>query len=127
MSLGQAIGEAVSEKGILVNFANRPAQALADATNASGRINPTTHDYLYVVDTNLSYNKINPYVRIGYRDAVTIRPDRWLDVRLTIHLKNGPLPARVANKGIGPGAGLLGPPSEYADYIRDSTRRTARS
>jgi hypothetical protein len=125
-SLGQSLATAVTNKGILINFGDRGAQALAVATGASGQIDPTNHDYLYVVDSNLSYNKINPYVHVRYRYATTIRRDRWLDVHLTVHITDGPLPARLYHSGIGPGAGNLGKPTDYADFLRIFTPNGAQ-
>lgn len=118
VALGNHLATAFRQRAILVNFRDPRLQALARAAGADGSIDPTRADYLYVVDTNLSYNKINPWVHVRWRYRVRIRPDRWMDDRLTIRITNGPLPKRVIGRGIGPGASTLGRPSDYADFIR---------
>jgi hypothetical protein len=103
-----------------MNFTSSREQALARAIGADGSLNRTSGDFLYVVDSNLSYNKINRYVhlRTGYR--VRIRPDGWLDANLTLHFHNTPAPAYMATSayGIGPGGSAYGGPLDYADFVR---------
>lgn len=118
LRLGGAVGTGISHGDILLYFPNRPEEALVRAAGASGAINRTTSDYLYVVDTNLSYNKISPYVQVRSRYQVGIRPDRWLDARLRITITDGPVPASFRLHGIGPGAGAYGGPLDYADFLR---------
>ena len=115
--LGQTIGSAVRNRDLLVNFADPREQSLVRLSGADGAINRTSSDYLYVVDTNLSYNKINPYIheRISYH--VSVGPDRWLHNQLTIHLATS-APQSIGVHGIGPGAGALGGPLDYADFVR---------
>jgi hypothetical protein len=108
----------VAHRDILLNFEDPSEQALVRSVGASGEMSQTTSDFLYVVDTNLSYNKINPYVHLRTYYAVRIRRDRWLDARLTLHLVNVPAPPRVAHYGMGPGGGTLGGPDDYATFLR---------
>jgi hypothetical protein len=60
-----------------------------------GAIDPTGADYLYVVDTNVHYNKINELVRerIAYRAAV--EPDRSLRSTVVIAYTNTATPANL--------------------------------
>ncbi len=85
---------------------------------ADGSVNATTSDYLSIVDSNLSYNKINPYVHESASYRVVIRPDRWLDADLTIRYTNVPAPSYVYANSYGPGAGKTGKPADYADFVR---------
>ena len=116
--LGQAVASAMSHGDLLVNFRDPSRQALIQAAGAAHAVTPVTGDYLYVVDTNLSYNKINPFVHLETRYVVRIRTDRWLDARLAIRLHNVPAPPAIANAGFGPGAGTRGAPDDYATFLR---------
>jgi hypothetical protein len=118
LRLGSSISSAIAHRDILVNLIAPREEALVRSTGASGEINHTTSDYLYVVDTNLSYNKINPYVQLRGTYRVRIRADGWLQSTLTLHVFNAPAPPAVANYGYGPGAGTLGGPDDYADFVR---------
>jgi hypothetical protein len=73
---------------------------------------------LYVVDSNLSYNKINPYVHIGVSYQARIRTDRWLQSRLTLQISNRTSKLFTARGWLGPGASDLGGPYDYADFVR---------
>ncbi|PZS02446.1 MAG: hypothetical protein DLM70_10330 [Chloroflexi bacterium] len=116
--LGKSVSSAMTHRDLLVNVSDRDAQRLLHDLRATGEIDRTTSDYLYVVDTNLSYNKINPYVHRTIEYAVRILPNRWLDARATLTFRNIPAPARVATYGLGPGAGRLGGTDDYADFVR---------
>jgi hypothetical protein len=71
-----------------------------------------------VVDTNLSYNKINPYIHLQIRYNATIRWTRSVRASVTITFKNQRVPQRFRDKGLGPGAGRLGGPLDYATFVR---------
>jgi len=113
----QEAGTAVKHGDLLAYFDNRSAESFTRIAGASGTLLSTPGDYLYVVDSNLSYNKINPYIHESIRYHVSIRPDRWLQSRLTIRFTNR-APAALAVHGLGPGAGRLGGPIDYADFVR---------
>jgi hypothetical protein len=115
---GDLLSSAFAQKDFLLYFPNAAEESLVRRVGASGEINPTTNDYLYVVDTNLSYNKYNPYMHLSTTDAVTIRRDRWLDVRLTMRFQNVPPPPSYAPRGYGPGGGAFGQWNDYATYLR---------
>lgn len=118
MRLGQSLSEAVSHGDLLLNFTNPREQALARTIGAAGAMNTASADFLYVVDTNLSYNKLNPYVHMSMAYRAFVRPDRWIQAHLTLRLTDGPLPATALYDGIGPGAGRLGGPGDYASFMR---------
>ncbi len=54
-----------------------------------GAIDPTRADYLYVVDTNVHYNKINDHVREGLSYHAVVAADRSLRSALAITYANG--------------------------------------
>jgi Protein of unknown function (DUF4012) len=55
---------------------------------AGGAINPTMGDYLYVVDTNTSMNKVNQLVRERISYHATIQPDRSILATTTVRYTN---------------------------------------
>jgi Protein of unknown function (DUF4012) len=118
LRLGQSISSGVAHGDILINLRGPRAQALVRSAGASGEVSRATSDFLSVVDTNLSYNKINPYVHLSVGYDARIRRDRWLQSRLTVHFWNAPAPAALAQTGIGPGAGSLGKSEDYASFVR---------
>lgn len=117
LTLVQRLATAVQQRQIQLNFLDPSVQGLVRMMHADGGVSTTTTDYLYVVDTNLSYNKINPYVheRIGY--TARVRKDRWVQSTLTLRYENR-TPKALSGQGIGPGAGRLGTSIDYADFIR---------
>jgi hypothetical protein len=115
--LGLRLQDAIRRGDLLLYFPNHQVEELVRRIGADGSIAPTTSDYLYVVDTNLSYNKINPWVRMSRNYTVTIQPNRWLRSTLDLTFTNL-APDRLAPFSIGPGYGRLGGPLDYADYVR---------
>ena len=71
-----------------------------------------------MVNTNLSYNKINPFVHRQTRYDVRIRPDRWLDARLIVRIQNVRARAAFKRVSLGPQAGRYGGWSDYATFLR---------
>src|SRR5260370_32412796 len=70
--LGSSIAASLARGDILVNSSLPDEQALLRAAGADGAMSLASSDFLYVVDTNLSYNKINPFVDFGTRNSVRI-------------------------------------------------------
>jgi len=73
----------------LLLYADDPAvERTIRLAGADGALNPTRDDYLYVVDTNTSYNKLNQLIeeKIWYR--ATIQPDRSILATTTISYTN---------------------------------------
>jgi Protein of unknown function (DUF4012) len=120
VDLAESLGTAISQRGVQFQFADPQLEAFARSLGASGEVNPARSDYLYLVDSNLSYNKVSPYVHIGLSYQATVRHDRWLDVHLKIYMKDGPIPPRLLSRfqGEGPGGGFLGNKTDYADFVR---------
>jgi hypothetical protein len=120
VDLAGSVGTAIRQRGVQFQFADPQLEEYARSLGASGEINPTKADYLYLVDSSISYNRLSPYLHVGVDYHATVRPDRWLDVHLNIRIKDGPVPARVLTQypGYGPGAGLLGKNTDYADFVR---------
>jgi Protein of unknown function (DUF4012) len=120
VNLAESLGTSISRRGVQFQFRDPQLEAFAQSLGASGEVSPDRNDYLYLVDSNIAYNHVSPYVHIGLSYQATVRRDRWLDVHLKIHMKDGPVPPRVLTqyKSYGPGAGLLGKNTDYADFVR---------
>jgi hypothetical protein len=119
IGLLKELSQAVGRRDILVYFTDPEAERLARLTGADGEINRTSSDYLYVVDTNFSYNKLSKYVHTAVTYNVRVRPDRWLDAHLTVSYRNVGAPASLERQGWwGPGAGRLGAWNDYASFLR---------
>jgi len=115
-SLGGSAALDLARAGIrardLQLYANDPAVERAiTAVGADGALAPTRGDYLYVVDTNTSANKINPLVRQGISYQAVIGADRAIAATVTITYANG---AAVGNT---PAYNYNGAP-DYADFVR---------
>lgn len=115
--LGEALAQIGPSGAILLNSLVPAEEAAIQAAGAGGEISRKLGDYLYIVDSNLSYNKINPYIREKVSYSAHVRPDGWIASTLTLHYRNV-TPASLAVHGIGPGAGELGGHIDYADFIR---------
>lgn len=118
LALGGAIATATLQRDLLIWVDEPSAERAIRSAGASGAINRTSSDYLYVVDTNISYDKLNPFIHTSLAYAVRIRPDRWLDVRLDIRFTNVPAPESYRQQGLGPGGGTLGGWDDYASFVR---------
>jgi hypothetical protein len=62
-ALLRAMRRMIRERHLLLAFHDRPAAALVRRYDADGRLEPPSGDVLAVVDANLSYSKVNLYVR----------------------------------------------------------------
>ncbi|HEX8919605.1 MAG TPA: DUF4012 domain-containing protein, partial [Chloroflexota bacterium] len=107
----------IARRDIQLNFADSREQALVRDIGADGAVKGVSSDYLFVVDSNLSYNKINPYVHESVSYHATIQPTRWLQAQVTLRFQNTPAP-HLLQSGSGPGAGKYSSWDDYADYIR---------
>jgi Protein of unknown function (DUF4012) len=117
--LGQSLSNAIARRDILLNFRSPTEQSVIQSLGAGGEINRTTSDYLYVVDTNIGWSKINQFVHLSTTYRATIRPDNWLDSQLTMHFTNVPAPASDRAQGWqGPGLGRLGSWDDYGTFLR---------
>ncbi|MGE3856195.1 MAG: DUF4012 domain-containing protein [Dehalococcoidia bacterium] len=77
-----ALTEGIRSRDLQVYMRDPAAQALVARLGADGALEPVPgHDFLAVVDGNISFNKIQIAIR---RDIVYLaRSDGWVDVRIT--------------------------------------------
>ncbi len=132
----KALQRAVDERQLLVSFHDPAPQQMAERYGAAGRITPpATGDVLAVVDANLSYSKVGPYI------DETIAYDVWLNARgvaersrlavtyrnkVTRDLINDPR-LRIFGAEWDPGTGLLrDAPGVYGTYTRVYVPRNSR-
>lgn len=74
----------------LLLYANDPTvQNAIHRAGADGSINGTTHDYLYIVDTNTSTNKVAQLVQRHISYHAVIQPDRSILATVMIRYWNG--------------------------------------
>ncbi|MFN8559169.1 MAG: DUF4012 domain-containing protein [Dehalococcoidia bacterium] len=101
----RAVQRATRERQLQVMFHDPAAAALARRTGADGRFAPPQGDALALVDANLSYSKIGPYVRthIRYEVALSARGTAERS-RVTVTYENT-LPPEEANR---PGRRMYG-------------------
>jgi hypothetical protein len=85
----------IDTRQLLVYANDGPAEQAISALGASGAIDQVGGDYLYVVDTNLSTNKINQLIdeRISYQAKV--HADRGITATLTLRYTNTATTANV--------------------------------
>jgi hypothetical protein len=79
------------------------------ATHADGAINPTTGDYLYVVDTNVNQNKINQFIQEHISYSAAVQPDHTILATTTIQYRNDAMLQLMAQKYGG---------TQYQDFVR---------
>lgn len=72
---GKAVLEALNEKHILVYLREPLGGGLGDAANWGGAISSGEGDYLYVVDTNMGFNKANGLIQRSLDYAVALDAD----------------------------------------------------
>jgi hypothetical protein len=114
--LAAALAHAIARGDIFLYHRSPSAEAAIQAGGADGSILHTAGDYLFVVDDNRSYSKLNPYVHESASYDVRIMPSSWLDAKLTIRYHVDPSPANL--QGYGPGYGLFGTKHDYQDFLR---------
>jgi hypothetical protein len=116
--VARGLGDAVRTGDLQLNFTTPKDQWLADRIGAAGRVNPTQSDYLQVIDSNISYNKINPYIRESVAYHATVLPTRWVQSDLTLTYSDVPAPEYIYADSYGPGAGRTGTAADYGDFVR---------
>ncbi|HZS93488.1 MAG TPA: DUF4012 domain-containing protein [Chloroflexota bacterium] len=115
-ALVRAIGTMIQRRDLLL-YDRRPAvESAIRSIGAAGRIVPGSGDYLYVVDDNRSYNKINTYVRERARLDVGVTSSLTLNETLIIRYFVAPSPKSI--EGAGPDWGLAGTKHDYEDFLR---------
>lgn len=84
----QALGTALKQKHLLVWLPDHTLAPILARHGWNGAINPTRSDYLFVVDTNVHYNKINRLIDESIAYHAVVEPDRSLHSTLTISYHN---------------------------------------
>jgi hypothetical protein len=115
-SLGTALMAASSRRDLMLFDRRSAVESAIRMAGLDGRLAPGSEDFLYIVDDNRSYNKVNPYVREWADYRATIFPNLWLDATLTLHYYLRPSPANL--EGFGPVFGLWGSKHDYQDFLR---------
>jgi Protein of unknown function (DUF4012) len=123
-ALGTALAAASARRDIMVYDRRPQVQSAITESGADGSLRAVAGDFLSVVDTNWSYNKLNPYVREWAEYQVDVRRDLWLDATLTLHYHVAPSPDTL--EGEGPGYGLQGSKHDYEDLLRVYVPRGAQ-
>lgn len=124
--VADAVSTAVEHRDLLLSFQRPADQDLVKLVGADGGVSQIPSDYLYVVDSNLSYNRINEWVHTSIDYRVHIESNRWLRGTLTVRIHNTPAPPSALFDAYGPGAGTLGGPDDYADFLRIYVPRGAQ-
>lgn len=123
-ALGAALHESIASGDILL-YHRRPAVETAiRSIGAGGGFDRPNGDFLYVVDDNRSYSKLNPYVREQASYRVDIGPDLWLHCTLTLRYHVVPSPDTL--EGFGPAYGAEATKHDYQDFIRVYVPRGAK-
>ncbi|MBV9279113.1 MAG: DUF4012 domain-containing protein, partial [Chloroflexi bacterium] len=106
----------VARGDILLYHRDPATEAAIRDSGADGGLGYSGGDFLYVVDDNRSYNKLNPYVRETASYQVRILPDLEMEDILTLHYHVDPSPANL--EGYGPAYGEWGSKHDYQDFLR---------
>jgi Protein of unknown function (DUF4012) len=114
--LARALAGAIKRRDIMFYDRRPQIESSIITAGASGRILSTPRDYLYIVDDNRSYNKINPYVKEDATLSVTALPNLSLDETLILRYHVNSSPASL--EGVGPEVGLWGSKHDYQDFLR---------
>lgn len=98
-------------------YDRRPAvEAAIEAAGGAGAISNPGTDSLFVVDDNLSYNKLNPYIHESATYHVHIDKHLNATATLSLHYFDAPSPRNLL--GAGPFLGEGYTKHDYQDFIR---------
>jgi hypothetical protein len=114
--LGHTLASPMASRDITLYDLRPAVEDAIRASGADGSLAPVPGDFLYVVDDNRSYNKINPYISESLRYDVMITSRRRPEAVVRIRYRVNPSPADL--EGFGPGFGLFGNKHDYQDFIR---------
>jgi Protein of unknown function (DUF4012) len=115
-ALGQALGAAIAHRDILIYDRRPEVEAAIRAIGADGSLVAPAGDFLYIVDDNRSYNKLNPYVDETATYSATVESNLWIDATLSIRYHVNPSPWDL--EGFGPDWGRWGTKHDYQDFLR---------
>ena len=107
------LGTALRQRHMLLWLPDTTLAPILAHHTWDGAIDPTRSDYLYVVDTNVHYNKINDYMHEGLSYRALIQPDRSLRSTLTITYTNTAPPSQQLYRQRFPQDNPL-----YEDFVR---------
>jgi hypothetical protein len=94
----------VARRDLMVVRFDSPGAELLDRLGVDGAVGPDPDDYLYLIESNVSYNKLSPFIRQDLEYAVRLGIDgRPVAARLTVDETNR----------YQPGSGLAGYPDGY--------------
>jgi len=89
--LGQAVLASLAERHVQLWFVDPATQRLVEKQGWAGRVRPTPHDYLMVVDSNLGFNKANAVVDMSLSYELVLTAEETPEARLTVrHQNNSP-------------------------------------
>lgn len=88
VQLGKAVLKALNEKHVLVYLRPPLGNGLAGMAGWDGAIVPTSSDYLYVVDTNMGWNKANGVISRTIDYAIELEQNGQGTAKLTIGYDN---------------------------------------
>lgn len=122
-ALASAMTSAIRKHDILIYSRDRSVERAVRQAGAGGALKPVNGDFLYIVDDNRSYNKINPYVHEWATYDTEVTPSMWLDSTVTIHYHLNPSPPDIEGTGPyygyqGPYQGRRGNKHDYFDFVR---------
>jgi len=109
----RVLGKSLRQKHLLLWLGGPTIAPILARQRWDGAIDPTRSDYLYVVDTNVHYNKINDFVHEGLSYRAIVQPDRSLQSTLTITYTNTAPPSQQLYRQRFPQDNPL-----YEDFVR---------
>jgi len=112
-NVASVMGKALLQKHLLLWLPDPTIAPILARHGWDGAIDPTRSDYLYVVDTNAHYNKINDFIHEGLTYRAVVQPDRSLRSTLTITYTNTTPPATQLYRRRFPQNNPL-----YEDFVR---------
>lgn len=116
LAFAGGLHNAISDQSLLMYDRRAAVESAIRESGAAGAVLSPPNDSLFIVDDNLSYNKINPYVREAATYDVLINKDLRPEATLAFCYHVVPSPASVF--GIGPNFGLAGTKHDYQNFIR---------
>jgi hypothetical protein len=109
LHLGQHVQSIARRRDLLVTSFDPTVQTALHELGLDGALGGQRDDYLYLVEQNVSYGKLSPFIRQDLEYTVGLAPDGW-PTRATLGLE-------IANT-YSPGRGLAGYPTEYYSGAR---------
>ena len=119
LQLAQYFPEATARRDLLIASFDPPVAAMLNQLSVDGALGGLEDDYFYLVESNVSYNKLSPFIRFDMQYEVELAANGWPDSSsLIVDEMNAYLP----------GAGLVDYPDGYYDggLWNSQTRRVDR-